>query len=125
MRTAIQFVKWWPIITTIVMMVSLILTLSDFKTMSYLSPIFGCSLFTSICWWYFSKAFKFCFWHRLFILNLIVISLIVLIDKNIHHFEYIMYVRGLILLCCITILVSSTLYFRYGCFKTNPKSITK
>ena len=125
MRGIIQLVKWWPILTTFAVMFGMVTILFNVNTYSFITPIFGCSLFTSICWWYFSKAFKFCFWHRLFILNLIVISLIVLIDKNIHHFEYIMYVRGLILLCCVTILVSSTLYFRYGCFKSNFKSVTK
>lgn len=115
--TAIQIVKWWPVVTMFMVMAGLILILFGVNFYGVLSPIFGCSLFTSICWWYFSKAFKFCFWHRLFILNLIVISLIVLIDKNIYHFEYIVYVRGLILLCCATILTSSILYFRYGCFQ--------
>ena len=125
MRTAIQLIKWWPVLTTIVVMWAFILILFGVSVNNFTSPIFGCSLFTSICWWYFSKAFKFCFWHRLFIINLAVISLIVLFDKNVHQIGFIFYVRGLILLCCTTILVSSILYFRYGCFKINIKGIVK
>jgi len=125
MRGVIQFVKWWPVVTTLFILVGMATILCGVNLYSFIAPIFGCSLFTSVCWWYFSKAFKFCFWHRLFILNLIVISLIVLFDKNVHQIGFIVYVRGLILLSCTTILVSSVLYFRYGCFKTNPKGASK
>ena len=121
MRGIIQLVKWWPVLTTFAVMIGMVTILFNVNTYSFITPIFGCSLFTSICWWYFSKAFKFCFWHRLFIINLALISLIVLFDKNVHQIGFIFYVRGLILLCCSTILASASLYFRYGCFEKKLK----
>jgi len=120
-RRSIQIIKWWPIITTFMVMIGLILILFSVNIYSILSPLFGICFFTSCCWYFFSLDFKFCFWHRLFIINLAVISLIVLFDKNVHQIGFIFYVRGLILLCCSTILASASLYFRYGCFEKKLK----
>ena len=124
MRRSIQIIKWWPIVMTLIMMIGLICVLFNASIMTYTGPLFGICFFTSLCWYYFSLDFKFCFWHRLFILNLAINSLIVLYDK-IYHIPFVFYMRGLILLCCITILVSSILYFTYGCFKINTKGIVK
>ena len=125
MRATIQLVKWWPIVTTLVVMVSLFSYLVGFSISGYASPLFGCSLFTAFCWLFFSKAFKFCLWHRLFIYNLALVSIIVIVNNNIYKLIPIFYVRSILLLCCSTILISSILYFRYGCFKSNFKGVTR
>lgn len=72
----ISTIKWFPIITTLAIIISFIFALFNiFITIKILSypvsaPIFFCVLLFSL-----SKLFKFCMWHRILIINLLSVAI--------------------------------------------------
>lgn len=70
----IQVTRWYPIITTGLIMISLIFKLIGFPYSMFISTLFGCAAFGAICWLIPSWHYGFCFWHQLLILNLFIIS---------------------------------------------------
>lgn len=117
MKTS-ELVKWWPIITNLVVLAAFLCALFNAKIYDITSPLFGASLTTAVFWYYFSIEYKFCFWHRLLIINLIIVSLIVLINNILIRFgfriENYFYIRLIIIICLISIFLSAFLYLRFG-----------
>lgn len=122
MRLAILSVKFVPILVSIALIIQCILALLDMRTTGFVSTIYGHSILYNAMLLALSKAFRFCFWHRVIILNLILINLIEWVDRNLFSFDSLQYVWMLIILLLASSLVATLLYIRYGCFKRNNKA---
>lgn len=120
----VRIVKFWPIVTNLIVLLALYMSILDISISKFTYPIFGHSLLIDICFLIMSYKMHFCFWHKLLIYNLIAIILIEWIDVNIFSFEYMIYIRTLLALSCYSILTSIILYFRYGWFKKSVKITT-
>lgn len=117
MKRLIMIVKWWPIITNLVIVAIFSLSFFNVYVGNVLSPLFGTSMFIGILWYYLSTDCHFCAWHRVLIINLILISAIVLIDKTFYSFQSLFYVKLIISISFISICISWISYKKYGCFK--------
>lgn len=84
-------------------------------------PIFGHALFIDICFLIMSMVMKFCFWHRLLILNLITTIVIEWINVNVYTINSALYIRMIFGLSCSVLLISTILYSKYGWFKKHVK----
>lgn len=105
LKSVLWIVKYSPIITNIAVMVGLIFTFTNYKLINHLSPNFSCALFTAVGWWVFSKHYRFCFFHRLLIINLAFISLLVYLQINWLVFDNAVYVRMMLLSTIATLLL--------------------
>ena len=121
MKFAILSVKFLPIIMTVLLASQCFLALIDVDISNQISTIYGHSLLYNSTLLILSRAFHFCFWHRVIIINLIAINLIEWIDRNIFAFNPLEYVWMLIILLLASSLLAAILYSRYGCFKRNIK----
>ena len=121
MRLAILSVKYLPAIMTLLLIVQCLLSLADVEYSNLISTIYGHSILYNLLLLSLSYAFRFCLWHRILIVNLIFINIIEWIDVNIYEFEALDYVLSILLLSLLTSLVSTILYFKYGCFSRNIK----
>ena len=122
MRNTITVIKYWPVVTTLVIMLAFVFELLEMSIFNVLSPLFGCSLFMAICFYFISKLLRFCLWHRILIINLIVISVITFVNINIYRFQNIIVIQTCLLVSCISIITSLILYLKYGCFKHTIKA---
>lgn len=125
MKLAILSVKFIPIVVSAALIAQCILALYDIDITRSVSTIYGHSIFYNSMLLVLSRAFHFCFWHRVIISNLIVINLIEWIDKNLFSFDPLQYVWMLIILLLISSLLSALLYLRYGCFRRVAKKADK
>jgi hypothetical protein len=111
MRAILKIVKYWPVVTNLSVATAFGFALINIHISSYLSPLLGTSIITALCFLMLSMYFKFCWWHRILIINLIAVSLIVFIDKNIYSFESITYIRIVLFSTISAMLISGFLYF--------------
>ena len=88
-------------------------------------PIFGHALLIDICFLIMSSVMRFCFWHRLLILNLIATIVLEWISVNVYQINSLFYIRTLFGLSCSVLLISTILYSKYGWFKQRAKRIGK
>ena len=111
MKRSIAIIKYLPVIMNISIVIGCILSLLYIPNASFMHPLFGFSILISIALWFLSLDFKFCNWHRVLIVNIFITSLIVFIDKNIHSFESITYIRILLISTALASFISALLYF--------------
>lgn len=123
MKLAILSVKFIPIFVSAALIVQCILALYDIGITQSVSTIYGHSIFYNSMLLVLSRAFHFCFWHRVIISNLIVINLIEWVDRNLFSFDPLQYVWMLIILLLTSSLLSALLYLRYGCFRHVAKKV--
>lgn len=123
MKFAILSVKFIPIIVTVALLFQCIMALFDIDISLKVATIYGHSILYNSMLLVLSKAFRFCYWHRIIISNLIVINAIEWTDRNLFSFDSLQYVWMLIILISTSSLISALLYSRYGCFKRNHKTI--
>ena len=121
MKLAILSVKFIPVFVTIALMFQCVLALFNVYTNECVSTIYGHSILYNFMLLILSKAFHFCMWHRVIILDLILINAIEWIDRNLYSFTAISYIWILILLLLTSSLIASLLYLKYGCFKHTAK----
>ena len=117
MKLAILSVKFIPIIVTVALLLQCVMALFDVDISLKVATIYGHSILYNSMLLVLSKAFRFCYWHRIIILNLIVINVIEWTDRNLFSFDSLQYVWTLIILLLTSSLISALLYSRYGCFK--------
>ena len=122
------FVKWAPILVTLVMGLAFVFALNgQYEYLEHLAGKFGCALLIlPFYMWESSNRYRFCYWHKAFIVNVALVSLAANLKVDLGLMEtYLVYCRIVLLVIIVGILVSSILYFRYGCFKINTKGIVK
>jgi len=117
MKWILRIVKAWPIITNLSILLILIFHILEVSISNLMYPIFGHSLFVDILFLMMSYKLKFCFWHKLLILNLIAIIGIEWISVNLCIIDSVFYIRLLFTLTSVTLLTSTVLYSKYGMFK--------
>lgn len=72
----IKILKWFPIISTLAIIISFIFALFDITIMiKILSYPFSTPIFTCILLIPLSKLFRFCKWHRILIYNLLLVAI--------------------------------------------------
>jgi len=72
----ILIIRWYPIITTILVTVSILLRRFNLPYSMFISTLFGCAAFMAICWLPFSWKYGFCLWHQILLLFLFLTSII-------------------------------------------------
>lgn len=119
-RQLIRITKWYPIITTLMLTIGLVFLIYDITLYKFITPLFGCSFFMSMKEFCFSWKYKFCLWHQLLLLNLIIISLIAFI-KAFDVFQDLISIRILLLINVISILLSYYIYLLISKIKCHAK----
>jgi len=114
----IKFIKWFPIISTIAIIVSFIFALFNIPVIiNILSYPVSSPISTCILLLLFSKVFKFCMWHRILIINLLIIAIFSWIN-SLHRITTDMETIWIILLIAsISALSSLIIYSQYGWFR--------
>jgi len=118
LRVGIQFVKFAPIISTLAIIFSLVITLLGSSLIYSLSMTVSTSILMCLLLYCLSKAFKFCAWHRVLIINLFFVALISWINLEFYRLPNILIIRIVLLISTTSALVATILYFKYGCFKS-------
>ena len=116
MKLIILLVKFFPVLITFLLILQCILSLLDVGIGCYVGAVYGNSLLYNLLLLVLSYAFRFCFWHRVLIFDLLLINCIVWADINIYQFSSVRYVWMLIALLLTSSLISTYLYKRNGCF---------
>lgn len=114
------FIKYAPVLVTIVMGMAFYFALNgQYWCLEYLSGKFGCALFILPPYmWITSDRWHFCHWHKVFIINIALVSLAANIKIDFHLNEYYTwYFRITLFITTVSLLVSAFLYFKYGCYK--------
>ena len=122
------FVKWAPILVTLVMGLAFVFALNgQYEYLEHLSGKFGCALLIlPFYMWESSNRYRFCYWHKAFIVNVALVSLAANLKVDFGLMEtYLNYCRIVLLITILGLVVSAVLYLKYGCFKSNFKSVTK
>ena len=122
MKLAILSVKFIPIIVTVALVFQCVMALYDIDISESVATVYGHSLLYNSMLLVLSKAFRFCYWHRIIIIGLMTINLIEWVDRNLFSLDPLQYVWMLIILLLSSSLISALLYSRYGCFKRNHKT---
>lgn len=122
MKCLIRIIKLYPIITTFFIMVGLTFACMGIGISNYTYPIFGHSLFVDLCVLIVSIKLRFCVWHQLLMLNLVLVIIIEWFSVN---FGFIpdakAYIRLLLFITSGFSLTSSIFYYKHGCFKTTAR----
>ena len=119
MRGLINSIKWTPVIITLAMIIAFIFALCSNSIIEHISPKFGYSMICLWPLWIGSRVMKFCLWHRILIVNLFVIMLLVNINNDIMLIPFLWNIRFILLISTVSLLVSTFLYFKYGCFTSS------
>jgi len=122
LRVSIRLIKLFPIISTLAIIIAFVLMLSGVSIINLISIPTASPMFVCVLLYFLSKAFKFCKWHRILIINLFLVALISWINLEFYRLSNILIIRIVLLISTTSILVATILYFKYGCFKS---SITK
>ena len=126
MRCIISLIKIYPIVVTLSITIGLLCAITGVSISNFTYPIFGHSLLMDMMILIMSIRFKFCKWHQILILNLIAIISIEWLSVNVGFIpDTHDYIATLTALMSITILISTILYYKHGCFKTTPKKIAR
>src|SRR5665647_344745 len=113
----VTFIKWAPILVTLMMGLAFVFALNGhYEYVKHLSGKFGCSRFIlSFYMWETSNRYRFCYWHKAFIINIALVSLVTNLKIDFNLFEsYIWYCRVILFITIFFLFISSFLYFRYG-----------
>ena len=122
----ICLVKIYPIIVTMSIMIGLIYCMFGVNVSNITYPIFGHSLFIDVIMLFFSLKFMFWRWHQALLVNLIFIISIEWFSVNKGFMPNVKdYITLLSTMISITILTSTILYYKHGCFKTSFKKSTR
>lgn len=117
MKITVTLTKLIPIILNLYLLVAIMGQFLCFETYEY-NVLFGHSSVLDLYMLNLSKRFRFCSWHRVLIMNLLVISLIqygiLLFPENVDIHTALTIMGGLWIVSAIT---STILYFKYGCCK--------
>ena len=117
MKTTVLFTKLMPILLNIYLIVVIVCQFTCVNIYET-NVLFGHSSILDLYLMNLSKRFKFCSWHRILILNLLVTSIlqyiVSLVPEYIDALLFLCVVAGLWIVSAIT---STILYFKYGCCK--------
>jgi hypothetical protein len=116
MKLLVLIVKFFPVLITILLIFQCILSLLDVGIGRYVGAVYGNSLMYNLLLLILSYAFRFCFWHRVLIFDLLLINCIVWVDINVYQFASVKYVWMLIVLLLTSSLISAYFYKKNGCF---------
>lgn len=115
MKILIFIIKISPIIINFAILISLIFALFDRDISSFTYAIFGHSLYFDLLLLLLSVKMRFCFWHRLLIINMIIIITIEWIDINFNLISSsLCYIQSLLLLTCSSIIGAAILKYKHG-----------
>lgn len=121
MNKSINYIKWWPIITNLVILVAFLFALFGIKIYDITSPLFGVCLLMCYYWWRFSIDFKFCLWHRILIANLSIVSIVVLFNNIAIRFDCgiknLTLIRLVLSTTIVLSLIAFKIYYKNGTFK--------
>ena len=111
----IALVKWFPIISTLVIIISFSAALINVPIIvNILSYPFGAPINTCILLLVLSKVFKFCIWHRVLIVNLLIIAIFAWINCIYRISSDLTNIWIILLIASISALLSLIIYSQYG-----------
>lgn len=111
----IALVKWFPIISTLVIIISFSAALINVPIIvNILSYPFGAPINTCILLLVLSKVFKFCIWHRVLIVNLLIIAIFAWINCIYRISSDLTNIWIILLIASISALLSLIIYLQYG-----------
>lgn len=117
MKTTVLFTKLMPILLNLYLMLVILMGIFSVDTLGG-DVLFGHSAILDLYMMNLSKRFKFCSWHRILIINLLLVSIIqyvmILFDVYVDALTLFSVIGGLWIVSAIT---STILYFKYGCCK--------
>lgn len=117
MKTTVLFTKLMPILLNLYLMLVILMGIFSVDTLGS-DVLFGHSAILDLYMMNLSKRFKFCSWHRILIINLLLVSIIqyvmILFDVYVDALTLFSVIGGLWIVSTIT---STILYFKYGCCK--------
>lgn len=117
MKISVRLLKITPIVLTLYVAIVMLLSLLNIEIV-ILDRVFGHSIFMDVLLFHFSKRFKFCAWHRILIINLLLQAIIQIIDVwSDFTIEYIIIIMVSSVILLGSSILSTILYFKYGCCK--------
>lgn len=117
MKASVRLLKITPIVLTLYVAIVMVLSLLNVEVV-ILDRVFSHSVFMDVFLFHFSKRFKFCAWHRILIVNLLLQAIIQMIDVwSDFTIEYTIMIMISSVVLLVSSILSTILYFKYGCFK--------
>lgn len=117
MKSTVRLIKLAPILLNMYVAIVLTLSLMDVEVVSF-DYVLGHSVYVDIMLWHLSKRFRFCSWHRVLIINLLIQCGAQLIDVL---SNYTIEFWTLLSIASVSVVVSAVtstiLYFKHGCCK--------
>ena len=122
MKSTVRLIKLAPILLNMYVAIVLTLSLMDVEVVSF-DYVLGHSVYVDIMLWHLSKRFRFCSWHRVLIINLLIQCGVQLIDVL---SNYTIEFWTLLSIASVSVVVSAVtstiLYFKHGCCKIDESS---
>ena len=122
MKRIVRLIKIYPIVVTLVISIGLMLCIAGINISNITYPIFGHSIFANLIMMIISIKLRFCRWHQILIGNLLLIISIEWLSVNVGFIPDAMaYITIISATTSTSILMSSILYYKHGCFKTTAR----
>ena len=117
MKSTVRLIKLAPILLNMYVAIVLTLSLMDVEVVSF-DYVLGHSVYVDIMLWHLSKRFRFCSWHRVLIINLLIQCGVQLIDVLTNCTIEFWTILTIASVSAVTsAIVSTILYFKRGCCK--------
>lgn len=117
MKATVRLIKLAPILLNIYIVLVLFLSALNIEVVSF-DYVLGHSMYVDMMLWHLSKRFKFCSWHRVLIINLLIQCTLQLIDVLTNCTIEFWTILTIASVSAVTsAIVSAILYFKHGCCK--------
>ena len=114
--------KTYPIITNLYILACMIMVWVGFPIHNYLYTTLGYAIIPTIIFTIQSVAFKFCVWHRLLLINMIIVSICEFVVVNFESlYDGKCYLITIAAITSLMSFISVFLRYKHGCFKTSFK----
>lgn len=123
-RTFILAEKYFPIVATIgIFFVYAMWFAFEVDIRPYLSQVLGCAVVPLLLLIGYSKRRYFCAWHRVLLYTILLNGVLYTLNYALYNLNIQMFGVFYVTLFLTTLaaLISTVLYVKYGCFKTNRK----
>lgn len=123
-RTLIMFEKYYPIAAVVgILFAHIIWMVAPIDIRPYTGTLCGCSILPLLILIGYSKKHYFCSWHRVLLYTIMLNVVIYAVDYALFSIGVKMFDIFYVTLFLTTLaaLISTVLYVKYGCFKTNRK----
>jgi len=112
-KFCINLVRCIPILSTFCIIISLIFALFEINIVKIFYP-FSSSIITGILLYSLSKIFKFCLWHRVLIINLLLVASFTWINTLFKLTSNLMTIRMMLLITSLSSILALIIFIKNG-----------